>query len=190
MVMDEGRAHSAFDARAVGFQALGHHGGVIAVAAVALVVLTGCTGEDTPRDLNDATPPSLVLTVTASKGVDGGLQTVEFGGDIELRMPGGSVFAKASDEDGVSYVEVWMTESRVCGGTKIGPGLAGAPIKRVEGLVTDTSAPSSLSAGHDINTQPLRAGCSYTFEVWGKAANAATQPARVESLVTRLHLDT
>ena len=190
MVMEEVRIHSALEGQPARFKAFRYQGGVIAVVAVALAALSACTGEPTPRDLNDATPPSLLLTVTASKTVDGGLQTVEFGGDIELTMPGGSVFAKASDDDGVSYVELWMTETRVCGGTKVGPGLAGAPTKRVEGQVTDTSAPSSLSAGHDINTQPLRAGCSYTFEVWGKTANAATQPVSVESLVTRLHLDT
>ena len=148
-------ARGRIKGQAARFKAFGYQGGVFAAVAVALAALSGCTGEPTPRDLNDATPPSLLLTVTASKAVDGGLQTVEFGGDIELKMPGGSVFAKASDDDGVSYVELWMTETRVCGGTKVGPGLAGAPTKRVEGQVTDTSAPSSLSAGHDINTQPL-----------------------------------
>lgn len=171
-------------------RARGYQGATFAAAVVALAALSGCTGEPTPRDRNDATPPSLLLTVTASKAVDGGLQTVEFGGDIELEMPGGSVFAQASDDDGVGYVELWMTEARVCGGTRVGPGLAGAPTKRVEGEVTDASAPSSLSAGHDINTRTLRADCSYTFEVWAKAANASTQPVSVESLVTRLHLDT
>lgn len=176
--------------RTARFTAHGHWGGTVAALAVAMVALSGCTEDPATRDLNDATPPTVVLTVTASTSVDGGLQTVEFGGDIDLRMPGGSVFAKASDDDGVGHVELWMTEARDCGGTRVGPGLAGAPIERVEGAVTDTSAPSSLSAGHDINTRTLQAGCSYTFEVWAKAANAATQPVDVKTPVTRLHLDT
>jgi hypothetical protein len=153
-------------------------------------VLTGCSRDPTPRDLNDATPPSLLLTVTASKAVDGGLQTVEFGGDdIELTMPGGSVFAEASDDDGVSNVELWMKEARVCGGITVGPGLPGAPTKRVEGEST-ASAPTSLRVGYDLNSSPLKANCSYTFEVWGTAANAATKPVSAESPVTRLHLNT
>lgn len=161
-----------------------------AFAALTLTVLSGCTGDPAPRDLNDATPPSLRLTVTAATAVDGGLETVEFGGDIELGMPGGSVIARATDDDGVGYVELWMTEARTCGGTQVGPGLAGAPTRRVEGQVTDASAPSSLSAGHDLNTQALQADCSYTFEVWATAANASSQPVTVTSPVTRLHLDT
>jgi len=159
-------------------------------AALALPVLTGCSHAPPPRNVNDATPPSLLLTVTASKAVDGGLQTVEFGeNDIELTMPGGTVIARAMDDDGVSNVELWMTEARVCGGVKIGPGLPGAPTKRVEGEAT-ASAPTSLSVGYHINTEPLKANCSYTFEVWGKATNAATKPVSVESPVTRLHLNT
>lgn len=157
---------------------------------VGLPVLTACSHEPTPRDLDDATPPSLLLTVTAAKGVDGGLETVEFGkGDIELTMPGGRVVAKATDDDGVSNVELWMTEARVCGGMTVGPGLPGAPTKRVEGEAT-ASAPTSLSVAYDMNAEPLKANCSYTFEVWGKASNAATQPVSVESPVTRLHLHT
>jgi hypothetical protein len=143
-----------------------------------------------PRDLSDPTPPTLLLTVTAAKAVQGGSQTVEFGGtDIELTLPGGSVVAHARDDDGVSYVELWMTEARVCGGKTVGPGLPGAPTKRVEGQST-ASAPTSLSVGYDIATAPLKANCSYTFEVWAKAANAATEPVSVESPVTRLHLQT
>ena len=165
---------------------------VLPLIAVTLLLpmLTGCSHDPTPRDLNDPTPPSLLLTVTASKAVDGGVQTVEFGeNDIELAMPGGSVFAKASDDDGVSNVELWMTETRVCGGMTVGPGLPGAPTKRVEGEST-ASAPTSLSVSYDINKKPLKANCSYTFEVWGKATNAATKPVSVESPVTRLHLHT
>lgn len=165
---------------------------VLSLIAVtlSLAVPTGCSHEPTPRDLNDSTPPSLLLTVTAAKAVDGGVQTVEFGeNDIELTMPGGSVTATASDDDGVSNVELWMTEARVCGGMTVGPGLPGAPTKRVEGVAT-ASAPTSLSVGYDITAEPLRANCSYTFEVWGKATNSATKPVDVESPVTRLHLNT
>jgi hypothetical protein len=162
----------------------------LVAGTLALHAMTGCSHEPTPRDLNDPTPPSLLLTVTASKEVDGGHQTVEFGGtDIELTMPGGSVFAQANDDDGVGYVELWMTEARVCGGKTVGPGLPGAPTKRVEGQST-ASAPTSLRVGYDISTAPLKANCTYTFEVWGKAGNAAITSVSVESPVTRLHLDT
>lgn len=99
------------------------------------------------------------------------------------------MFARANDDDGVSYVELWMTEARVCGGKTVSPGLPGAPTKRVEGQAT-ASAPTSLSVGYDLTTARLKANCSYTFEVWGKAANAATTPVSVESPVTRLHLHT
>jgi hypothetical protein len=91
------------------------------------------------------------------------------------------MFVAADDDKGVSWVELWMTTTRNCGGVVDGPGLAGGPAKRVTGNVSNTSAPSSLSAGLDINTLGLQSGCSFVFDVWGKAANAATTAVVAQS---------
>lgn len=114
--------------------------------------------------------------MTASAATAEGIQDVPFGTSAVLKAPGGSVLAKAEDGKGLSFVELWLTTKKSCGGTIQGPGLARAPERRTEGNVTDTSAPSSLTAAYDIDTQPLAEGCTYEFEIWGKAANAATNP--------------
>ena len=82
-----------------------------------------------------------------------------------------------------------MTEEKDCNGVKQGPGLAGAPTKHVDGNVTNTSAPSSLTAGVDINLMQLVHGCTYKFDVWGKAANAATTPVTAQSAPATLILN-
>jgi hypothetical protein len=145
------------------------------------LVLTACPGEDVKRDLNDGTAPTLSLTVTASKNVASGLETLSFGTPVELTSAGGSLIVKAEDDDGVGWVELWFTEKKSCGGTVTGPGLAGAPVKRTDGTVTDTDAPESLTAIYDLNTHPLQPGCTYEFDVWGRAANAATTAVEATS---------
>jgi hypothetical protein len=144
-------------------------------------VTTGCPGSDTKRNLSDSTAPTLTLTVTAAKSTASGLLDVPFGTNAELKVPGGTILVKADDPDGVAWVELWMSTTKSCPGVITGPGLAGAPEKRVEGAVTSTSAPTSLTAGYDINTHPLVAGCTYTWDVWGKAANAATTAVEAQS---------
>jgi hypothetical protein len=139
------------------------------------------------RDLNDGTPPTLSLTLTASKGTDSGLQTVDFGTAVEITPAAGSLIAKASDDDGVGWVEIYFTEKKTCqgpGGTAsiTGPGLIAGPAQRTEGQVSDTDAPSSLSAVADLNAEPPRQqGCVYEYAVWARAANAATTPVETTS---------
>lgn len=82
-----------------------------------LLIVASCGGSPTTRDLNDATPPTLSLTVTASKATPSGLETIEFGTSGELVGSGGSLLVKAEDDDGVSYVELWMTTTELCNGT-------------------------------------------------------------------------
>lgn len=162
-------------------------------AASCLPLITACPGPPVTRDTDDTSPPELSLTVTAAKDVDSGLSTVSFGTDVELVMPGGSLLVKAEDPGGVSVVELWMTTTVTCpvGDDLVeqqGPGIATAPVARAEGEVTDTQAPSSLTVSFDINTLELQAGCTYAFDVWGTAANAATTPASTTSPASTLTL--
>ena len=155
------------------------------LASTAFIVVTSmliaCPGAPTTRDKNDTTPPNITLTVTASANTADGIEIVAFGSTVNLKPPGGTALIKAENAKGVAWVELWMTQEKDCSGVKVGPGLAGAPTKHVDGNVTDTSAPSSLTAGVDINLLPLVHGCTYKFDVWGKAANAATTPVTAES---------
>lgn len=154
-------------------------GGLVSVA----LLVAACDGEGgglggpptVPRDLADATAPTIHLSITASPNTGSGLEELAPGSSVTLEPPGGSVIVMAEDPGGVGWVEFWMTERRDCGGTITGPGSAGAPAERVDGNLSAT-APQSLSAGIDINTMNLRSGCVYRWEVWGKAANAATTP--------------
>jgi hypothetical protein len=152
------------------------------IAVVATLTLTACPPPPpTARDKNDTTPPKITLSVTASANTADGTEIVAPGSTVKLTPPGGSALIKADNAKGVAWVEIWMTQEKTCNGVKEGPGLAGAPAKHVDGNVTDTSAPSSLTAGVDINLLQLVHGCSYKFEVWGKAANAATTPVIAQS---------
>lgn len=156
----------------------------IAVAFIALTV-AACNGEGdgdggsptVPRDLTDATAPTIHLSITASPNTDSGLEELAPGSNVTLEAPGGSVIVMAEDTGGVGWVEFWMTETRDCGGTITGPGLSGAPTERVNAALSST-APQSLSAGLDINTMTLRSDCVYRWKVWGQAANAATNPVQ------------
>jgi hypothetical protein len=116
----------------------------------------------------------MTLTVTASSTAAGGLVQVAPGSTVVLTAPGGSALIKASDDDGVSWVELWMGKVESCDGSINHFDFARA--KRVEGDVSATEAPTSLTAGVDINLLRLRSGCTYTFEVGGRSANAATTP--------------
>jgi hypothetical protein len=162
------------------------------LASTALIVVISmrpnCPGKPTTRDKNDTTPSSITLTVTASANTADGIETVAPGSTVNLKPPGGTAFIKAENAKGVAWVELWMTQEKDCSGVKEGPGLAGAPTKHDDGNVTDMSAPSSLTAGVDINLLPLVHGCTYKFEVGGKAANAATNPVKAESGFATLRL--
>lgn len=147
---------------------------------------SSCDGPTETRDLNDATPPEIKLTVTASSTAVGGVMVVAPGSRVVLTPPGGSAFIEATDDDGVSWVELLMDPKAACGDGDLGTvqigGLAPAnPVKRVEGEVTDTDAPGSLTAGVDINLLELDQGCTYEFRVSGKSANAATNPVESRS---------
>jgi hypothetical protein len=153
--------------------------GVLGVAAMLSLTASSCPGPETERDLNDATPPDIKLTVTASSTTVGGLMNVAPGSTVVLTPPGGSAFIEATDDDGVSWVELWMSRSEECG--DLGQVTPGELEERVEGTVTDTEAPRSLTAGVDINLLTLASGCTYRFQVWGKSANAATNPVESNS---------
>jgi len=154
------------------------------------LVLAACPGKAVKRDLNDTTAPTMRLSLTASNNTADGLETVTLGQNVTLKGSGGTALIIADDDDGVSWVELWLTTSKACGGVLENPNAATGPTQRVEGTVTPTDAPSSLSAGYDINLQPLAAGCIYTFDVWGKAANAATTTVTFQSPHSKLTLQT
>lgn len=164
--------------------------GTVLLALTSALVLAACPGADVTRDLNDSTAPTLSLRITASKNTGDGTETVTLGQPAELKGNGGSALIVADDDDGVAWVEFWLTETESCPGVIVGPGLAGAPATRVEGTVTSTDAPSSLTAGYDVNLRSLKPGCEYTFDVWGKAANAATTAVTIQSPVSKLTLQT
>ncbi|MFD4422431.1 hypothetical protein ACFWN7_13145 [Agromyces sp. NPDC058484] len=169
---------------------------VLGVTASTILLLTACQGPPVTRDTGDTTAPELSLTVTAAKQVDTGLLSITGQKNVELTMPGGTIAVKAEDPGGVSYVELWMTIGETCPigddlSQKDGPGLRdGKPMARAEGEVTDMQAPSSLTVGYDINTLAFQPGCIYSFDVWGKAANAATTPVMGTSPTSSLILRT
>jgi hypothetical protein len=109
---------------------------------------------------------------------------------VNLKAPGGSLFFTATNAGGVGWVELWMNTKEQCGGTIVGPGLAGAPTKHVDGTLTPTTAPNKLSVGFDINLLQQKPGCTYTYEVWAKAANAATTRAIGQSSLVSLVMNT
>jgi len=160
---------------------------IAAIIVIAVMpVMSACTSDPVSRDTNDTTPPTITLTVTASANTADGIETVAPGSTVNLTGAGGSALIKAEDDDGVAWVEFWMNQSKNCNGVLENPGISGAPTKHVDGTVSDTSAPSSLMAGVDINTMNLTHGCTYKFEVWGKAANAATTPVITTSSIAYL----
>lgn len=154
-------------------------GGV--VVAVAMLLLPGCEDGPAQRDLNDATAPDIKLTVTASSTTVGGLTNVAPGSTVTLTPPGGSAFIEATDDDGVSWVELWWSRRQRCGNDESEQRTPGQLVDRVEGTVTNTEAPTSLTVGIDINLLTLAPGCTYSFEVWGKSANAASNPVESKS---------
>ncbi len=163
----------------------------VAVAAVALaaVVLSAC-GDPASRDRNDATAPVLTMSIAGTKANPGGIDDVAFGTTTELSPSGAQVLIKAADDDGVSVVELWMTEKKQCPGVVVGPGLAGAPAAKVVGNVTPTEAPSSLVAIFRVDATNRQVGCTYSFEVWGEADNAADTPVHAKSPTATVTLKT
>jgi hypothetical protein len=154
------------------------HGLAIVVAAG---LLTACPGQPTPRDHNDATPPVLTFSIAGTAQDPGGIDDIAFGTTTPLSPAGAQLIIKATDDDGVSFVELWLTEKKECPGVIVGPGLAGAPSARTVGTVTPTEAPSSLTAVFKVEVANRQQGCTFTFDVWGKAQNAADTPVPVTS---------
>ena len=169
---------------------LGNMKQVALVVLTSALALTACPGRAVKRDLNYSTAPTLRLRVTASSNTADGLETLNLGQNVDLKGSGGSALIVADDDDGVAWVEIWLTTSKACGGVLENPNAASGPAQRVEGTVTPTDAPSSLTATYDINQLSLTSGCIYTFDVWGKAANAATNPVSFQSPHSKLTLQT
>ncbi len=163
------------------------HGLAIVVAAG---LLTACPGQPTSRDHNDTTPPVLTFSIAGTAQNPGGIDDIAFGTTTALSPAGAQLLIKASDNNGVSFVELWMTEKKDCGGVIVGPGLAGAPSARTVGTVTPTQAPSTLTAAFKIEATNRQKGCAYTFDVWGKAQNAADTPVPVTSPHAKVTLQT
>ncbi len=163
-----------------------------ALAVVLLIPVTGLVGcgEPASRDLNDATPPNITISVAGTRANPGGIDEIGFGTTTDLSASGAQVLVKATDDDGVANVELWLTEKRQCQGVTTGPGLAGAPAARVVGNVTPTQAPADLTAIFRIDSTSRRSGCLYTFEVWGEADNAANTTVHTKSPTVALTLRT
>ena len=151
---------------------------------LSMAFLTACPGQPTSRDHNDATPPVLTMSIAGTEQNPGGLDDVAFGSTTALSTSGAQILIKAADDHGVSFVELWLTEKKVCEGVIVGPGLAGAPAARTVGNVTPTEAPSTLTAVFRIESTNHQRDCTYTFEVWGHAQNAADAPVSVKSPTT------
>jgi hypothetical protein len=163
--------------RAIGRLHIGH--GLAIVVAAGL--LTACPGQPTSRDHNDTTPPVLTFSIAGTAQNPGGIDDIAFGTTTALSPAGAQLLIKATDDNGVSFVELWLTEKKECAGVIVGPGLAGAPSARTVGTVTPTQAPSSLTAAFKIEATNRQRGCIFTFDVWGKAQNAADTPVPVTS---------
>jgi hypothetical protein len=160
---------------------------MVCAVLVVLAVGGGCQGDPTSRDLNDATPPVLTLAASGTAGTNGFVDVVD-GSTLQLvRGTALTLSATARDDGGVSFVEIWFTESHTCdngdGTSSVEQGLGGAPLVRTEGTVTSTAASSSVTTGGNVQTDALRANCSYDYEVSVKGANAATAPVASSSPV-------
>lgn len=160
-----------------------------ALLACAVVLATGaaCTGDPASRDLNDGTPPVLTLSASGTAGTSGFVGVAD-GATLQLvRGTALSLSATARDDDGVTFVEIWYTETFNCdngdGTASTGQGLGGSPLVRSEGTVTNTEASSSVTTAGNVQTTGLRANCSYDFAVFVKGANAATTPLEASSPV-------
>jgi hypothetical protein len=167
------------------------NGRIAIVGAAMIVLLVACNGSPTTRDTNDSTAPALTMSIAGTKQNPGGIDdNIAAGSTTELRPQGAQILIKASDSGGVSFVELWLTEKEACPGVTAGPTLAGKAAARTNGTVTATQAPSSLTAAFRIEPAGRKVGCTYTFEVWGEADNAATTPVHAKSSVARVTLQT
>ncbi len=166
-------------------------GRVAILGATLIVLLVACNGSPTTRDTNDSTAPTLTMSIAGTKQNPGGIDdNIAAGSTTELRPQGAQILIKASDSGGVSFVELWLTEKEACPGVNAGPTLAGKAAARTDGTVTATQAPSTLTAAFRIEPAGRKVGCTYTFEVWGQADNAATTPVHAKSQVARVTLQT
>ena len=159
-------------------------------AILPVALLTACPGQPASRDHNDATAPVLTFAVAGTKQNPGGIDDIAFGTTTELSAAGAQLLIKATDDDGVSFVELWMTEREDCVGVLVGPGSATAPAARVVGNVTPTEAPSSLTAAFRIESTNRKPGCIYQFKVWGQSSNAADAPVSAKSPTATVTLQT
>jgi hypothetical protein len=165
--------------------------GRIAMVAAMVTLLAACPGSPTTRDTNDSTAPSLTMSIAGTKQNPGGIDdNIAPGSTTELRPQGAQILIKATDSGGVSFVELWLTEKEACPGVNTGPSLAGKAAARTNGTVTATKAPSSLTAAYRIEPAGRKVGCTYTFEVWGEADNAASTPVHAKSQIALVVLQT
>jgi len=162
----------------------------VVAACLSTVALTACPGPPVTRDRQDTTAPVLAMSIAGTRANPGGVDDVAFGSTTDLSAAGAQILIKAADSGGVSFVELWMTEKEMCSGVIVGPGLAGSPAARTDGDVTTTDAPSTLTAVFRIEATTRKKGCLYSFEVWGKASNAADTPAQVTSAKATVTLRT
>ena len=172
------------------FAHLRRAGLTVVAAGLVTVLLTACPGPPVSRDRQDTTAPALAMSIAGTKANPGGVDDVAFGSATDLSAAGAQILIKAADSGGVSFVELWMTEKEICGGVIVGSGLAGRPSARTDGTVTTQDAPSTLTAVFRIEATTRKKGCTYNFEVWGAASNAADTPAHVKSAKATVTLRT
>lgn len=153
-----------------------------------VLLLAACEGESTTRDHQDASPPTIAISVAGKKGNPGGIDEAPFGSTTELTPSGAEILVTANDDGGVSAVELWMTETAQCPGVNQGPSLAGAPTATAKGNLTDTQAPSQLLVTTRLDPANRRPNCTYLFDVWGEADNAADAPVHAKSPTVRFTL--
>jgi hypothetical protein len=165
--------------------------GRVVAAATVVTVLTACPGQKTTRDHHDTTAPTLTMSIAGTKQNPGGIDdNIAAGSTTDLSPTGAQILIKAADGGGVAYVELWLTEKEACPGIIAGPTLAGKAAARTNGTVTATDAPSSLTAAFRIEPANRKPGCTYSFEVWGEADNAADTPVHAKSSIATVTLHT
>ena len=133
------------------------------------------------------------MSIAGTRQNPGGIDdNIAAGSTTDLRPEGAQILIKATDNDGVAFVELWLTEKEQCPGVVAGPTLAGQAAARTNGTVTPTQAPSSLTAAYRIEPTGTgrKPGCLYTFQVWGEADNAATTPVHAKSQSATVTLQT
>ena len=165
-----------------------------ALAVLLVVSAAACGRTDAPRDVEDPSPPRTTLSAAGTLGhagfvdvADGAWLRVAHGAQVTLR-------ATASDPDGVSRVELRVTEILVCptgmyATSRGAPPLVPAPASSTNGTVTPISAPSSLTTSVVIETVQPPVGCVAQWDVRAAATNAARRPVGASGPHARFGID-